>query len=410
MTQTQARIAAEEKRQSKLPRRDLLLLPTLSLMTGVAMVVILVFLAHKTFSKTTSNTKQCLNMNDPTGVRAIPNCEVWEKNPEAPSVNYKFNSCGHRAGMECGPKLPGSYRIVMVGSSYAFGQDVPRENTIAALLPIQLTERTGRKVDLYNAAMILGYARTVAMHFDAALAAQPDMILWVLTKYDLERAAVVGADLNFIPTSASGSTRAKIEYRVKQIMGMKTNSERIGFLEHYAEDLFRTSEAGTMLMHGLYQSQSLYMKAALIKRGDRLWYIEAKASPASREYLRVFDSCAAQILDKAKTAGVPLVAVMVPDRVQAALLSKGDWSSDLDPLRLDEEVRNLIVNHGGTYVDILPSFRSIPDSEQYYLAADGHPDERWQRIVTGLLVEKLTDGTIPALKVAEPLAAQARVR
>jgi hypothetical protein len=407
---TQVSTAVEEKAQAKLPGRDWILLPTLALMTVFVMVALLVLLAHETFAKTTSGTKQCLNMNDPTGVRGIPNCEVWEKNPEAPLVNYKFNACGHRAGMECTPKRSGTFRIVIVGSSFAFGQDVAREKTLAALLPIQLSQRTGRNVELYNTAMSQGYARTVAMHFDEALAAQPDIVLWVLTKYDLERATVVGADLNFIPASASKSARAKIEYRVRQIMGMKDNRERIGFVEQYAEDLFRVSEVGTMLMHGLYQSQSAYMKAALSRSGDRLWYVESAPSSASREYLAQFDGYAAQILEKAKAAGVPLVATLAPDRVQAALLSSGEWSADFNPLRLDEEVRSIIVNHGGTYVDLLPSFRNILNSEQYYLPVDGHPDERWQPIVADILTEKLTDGTIPALKVAAPLTAQEQKR
>jgi len=407
---TQVSTAVEEQGESKLPPRDWILVPALSLVTVFVMVAVLVFLSHKTFSKTTSDIRQCLNMTDPTGVRAIPNCECWEKNPETSLVNYKFNSCGHRAGMECGPKPRGTYRIVMVGSSYGFGQDVPREETLAALLPIQLSQRTGRNVDLYNTAMSQGYARTVAMHFDEALAAQPDLILWILTKYDLERATVAGVDLNFIPQSASGSTRAKINYRVKQIAAMKTNSERISFVEHYSEDLFRASELGTMLMHGLYQSQTLYMKAALMKSGDRLWYVGAESSPASREYLRQFAGYAVEITSKAKAAGVPLVAVMVPDRVQAAMLSKGDWPSDFNPLRLDEEVRTIIVNHGGMYVDVLPDFRNIPSSEQYYLPVDGHPNQRWQAIVTGLLTEKLTDGRIPELEVAAPLTAQEQRR
>jgi hypothetical protein len=113
---------------------------------------------------------------------------------------------------------------------------------------------------------------------------------------------------------------------------------------------------------------------------------------------------------KAKAAGVPLAAMLVPDRVQAAMLSKGEWPSDFNPLRLDEEIRTSIESHGGTYIDALPNFRNIPSAEQYYLPVDGHPDERWQRLVAGLLTEKLTDGVIPALKASAPLAAQARVR
>lgn len=402
--------AVEEKAETKLPRRDWILLPILSLATVIVIVTVLAFVAHKTFSKTTSGVRACLDMSDPSGVRGIPNCEIWEKNAEGPPVKYKFNSCGHRANMDCGPKPPGTYRIVMVGSSYAFGQDIPTEKTIASLLPVLLSQRTGRSVDLYNEGMGQAYARNVALHFDEALAAQPDVILWLLTKYDIERATVVGTDLNFIPSSVAGNTRAKIAYRVKQIAAMKTNSERLGFIEQYAEDLFQVSETGTMLMHGMYKSQSLYMKAALINSGHRLWYVQAESDPVSRQYLQQFEDYAAQIANKARAAGIPLVAALMPDRVQAAMLSKGDWSSDFSPLRLDDEIRAVVTRYGGTYVDVLRDFRNIPSSEQYYLPVDGHPDERWQPIVAGLLAEKLTDGMIPELKATAPLTAQERRR
>lgn len=402
--------AVEEKAETKLPRRDWILLPILSLATVIVIVTVLAFVAHKTFSKTTSGVRACLDMSDPSGVRGIPNCEIWEKNAEGPPVKYKFNSCGHRANMDCGPKPPGTYRIVMVGSSYAFGQDIPTEKTIASLLPVLLSQRTGRSVDLYNEGMGQAYARNVALHFDEALAAQPDVILWLLTKYDIERATVVGTDLNFIPSSVAGNTRAKIAYRVKQIAAMKTNSERLGFIEQYAEDLFQVSETGTMLMHGMYKSQSLYMKAALINSGHRLWYVQAESDPVSRQYLQQFEDYAAQIANKARAAGIPLVAALMPDRVQAAMLSNGDWSSDFSPLRLDDEIRAVVTRYGGTYVDVLRDFRNIPSSEQYYLPVDGHPDERWQPIVAGLLAEKLTDGMIPELKATAPLTAQERRR
>ena len=79
-------------------------------------------------------------------------------------------------------------------------------------------------------------------------------------------------------------------------------------------------------------------------------------------------------------------------------LLKGDSPSSFNPQRLRQEVRT-IESHGGMYADVLPKFRNIPNSEQYYPSADGHPDERRQPIVARILPEKLTDGTILALEV-----------
>ena len=51
----------------------------------------------------------------------------------------------------------------------------------------------------------------------------------------------------------------------------------------------------------------------------------------------------AEIDGLAKDAGVPLVAVFVPNRAQAAMISRGDWPAGYDPFKLEHEVRDSIV-------------------------------------------------------------------
>ena len=62
-----------------------------------------------------------------------------------------------------------------------------------------------------------------------------------------------------------------------------------------------------------------------------------------------------------ESAGIPLVAVLVPDRTQAAMISMMDeCPKGFDPYKLGNELRSIIVSHGGTYIDILPEFRTYP--------------------------------------------------
>ena len=68
-------------------------------------------------------------------------------------------------------------------------------------------------------------------------------------------------------------------------------------------------------------------------------------SSAEWEYenSREFDSSAANIEGRAHNAGVPLVAVLVPDRTQAAMISMMDeWPNGFDPYKLGNELRNII--------------------------------------------------------------------
>ena len=52
---------------------------------------------------------------------------------------------------------------------------------------------------------------------------------------------------------------------------------------------------------------------------------------------------------------------------------------------------------GGTYVDVLSGFRSIPNPEQNYMPVDGHPTAAGHAMISGVLAQALTSGAAPAL-------------
>jgi hypothetical protein len=102
----------------------------------------------------------------------------------------------------------------------------------------------------------------------------------------------------------------------------------------------------------------------------------------------------------ANDAGVPLVAVFVPNRVQAAMISKGDWPAGYDPFKLENEVRNNVVSDGGQFIDILPDYRDIPSPERNFFPVDGHPDADGQATIFRFLIKELTNGPVPELKAS----------
>jgi len=108
---------------------------------------------------------------------------------------------------------------------------------------------------------------------------------------------------------------------------------------------------------------------------------------------------------------VPLVVVLVPNRPQAAMISMGEWPAGYDPYKLDDELRSIVTSHGGTYIDILPEYRNMPNPEQHYFPVEGHLDADGHGIVSEILARELTSGAIPALKVAaQPQVAQEQGR
>ena len=390
-----------------LPRRDWVVLPFLSIVTIISVMGSAELLGWQLFRWSGEHELEhrCIVRNDPsTGIRGVPNTECWDKTAESPSISYKFNSCGHRAGMDCTPKAPGTYRIVLIGSSFAMGMRAPEEQTIGHLLPAQLTRETGRKIELYNEGFGWGSPHTVDLQFAGVLAAEPDLILWLLTSYDIQNPTMLFPSDFQQNKLITNSTHASSERRnfVANIWDT-WNKVRARFAGKSAPDAFRDlwnqTRTSIMLRHFLYKSQSRYISAFLANDRES-GYLKARFDPAWEDHLRQFDGVAAEVESRARKAGVPLVASLVPFGQHAAIVSKGEWPAGYDPYKLDDEVRRIIVSHGSSYVDILPNFRTVPNPERHYYPVDGHPNADGYAMITAFLAKALTDGTMPQLKAA----------
>jgi hypothetical protein len=382
-------------KEVKLPRRDWILLPALSLLTICVVAASTDLMNRRMFSTLHGAAEDCLLFNDPsTGAQGIPNSVCREKIPEGEVTEYRFNSCGYRTALECGPRRPGAYRIVMIGGSYAMGARVPREKTFAALLPADLSLRTGRNVELYNEGMPWRPPHSLALHFDEVLAAKPDMILWILVPSD------VWNPLWQLLPGPEPAEHLSGYRKVKRILGS-------ALVEFNAELYTRRS---ILFRHFLYESQSQTIASYLAERPDAPYgrrihgpeFMKADPSAEWQSHLKDLERDVAEIEDQAMAAGVPLVATLLPERAQAALISSGELPEGFDPYKLDNELRSMIVSRGGAYVDILPAFRNTPNSEHGFFPLEGHPNAQGHAMISGLLAEELTKGVVAAIGVAAP--------
>jgi hypothetical protein len=416
MTQPNASDAANAK-EARLPRRDWILLPLIGLLTICAIAVFTELISRRIFSESKTTLNSCLILNDPsTGVRGIPNSVCREKFPESQWVEYKFDGCGYRSGMICGPKIPGAYRIVMTGSSAVLGELVPIDKTFATLLPVELSRITGRKVELYNEGLGLKFARYTDLSFNDVLAAQPDLVLWVVTPLDVRHAAFPDLDTEMSPdidTQKEKSDRTAPD-RPAPVRPSPVLKSAIEWMKAMLGQHAGAIVTGQVLRHFLYEheSQGQYVQAYLLKasgnqphsvgiNGDAN-FLQSELNPEWKAHLREFDTYAADIESKAKAAGVPLVVVLLPNRAQAAMISMGNWPEGYDPYGLDNKLSSIVVSHGGTYVDVLPYFRTLPNPEQGFFPIDGHLNAEGHAMIVDILARALTGGPVPALKVAAP--------
>jgi hypothetical protein len=362
--------------EAKLPRRDWVLLPILSLLTMCLLAGLVELCGHEMFARVSTVGENCLVVNDPSnGARGIPNCVIWEKIPEGKPTEYRFNSSGYRNNVDFGPKSPGTYRIVMVGTSVAAGFRVPQEQTIGALLPAELSRRTGRKVEVYNEALPWRTPRSISRIFNEALAANPDMILWIVSPLDIAS-----------PKYEAGSVTQNGKWNF-----IRTAFDTESFNASMAA-IFGHTKTATLLKELLYESPSQYVRSSLMGADYKKEFLQSESSAEWNTELKDFDSSAASIAGQARKAGIPLVVALVPDRTQAALISMtGEWPKDFDPYKVGNEVSSIIVSHGGTYLDILPEFRTVPNPQLGYFALDGHPNALGHAMITRFLTNKLAD-------------------
>jgi hypothetical protein len=216
------------------------------------------------------------------------------------------------------------------------------------------------------------------------------MILWELAPADVEGVQLQAIDPDARVWGKSIDPQAKFAAS-RELILHKTYTvwkHSSGWYDHIA----------ILLRHSLYndESQEQYVNSYLMNGDESAGFLKADWSPRWQVRLEQFDSCAANMEEKA--AGIPFVAVLLPNRAQAAMISMGKWPTGYDPYKLDEKLRFIIVSHGGIYLDILPQFRKVPSPEQYFFPVDGHPTSGGHAIIATLLAKELTGGAVPALK------------
>ncbi len=390
-------LAAELETTKKLglPRRDWILLPLLSLLTVILLSASAELLCRRVFSGSKTLLADCMVLDDPaTGPRVIPNSVCREKAPESKIAEYRFDSCGFREGVACGPKSPGTYRIVVVGSSSVLGEHVQGQETFASLLPQQLASRTHLKIDGFNAGMGWGFPPTVPIRMNQILSSNPDLILCAVSAGDIEGAAVVIQVSQAEKQQQAQKFSGKVWMRVKQAL----DSRSLGVA---LPELFDRTRTSVVLRHLLFLSQSQHIRATLAGSDQDLGFLKADFSSQWKDHLRDFDRDFATVSDKAKSAGVPLIVTFTPYSTQAAMISLDEWPAAYDPYKLDNEVHQIVERHGGTYVDILPSYRMIPNPDRGFYPVDSHANPAGHALIAHFLADALSDGAVPALDAGE---------
>jgi hypothetical protein len=250
------------KYEGKLDQWDWILLPILGLLTIVFVAVSAEAIARGLFPVSESNLGSCFAMDDPSGNSpAKPNSVCSERTAESRfPVEYRFNDRGDREDYALETKQPSTYRIVMIGSSFAMGLFIPREMTFAAILPTDLSRQTGRTVELYNEAKggkFRGGAFPIkdsALRFHETLSAEPDLILWIITPMDIENSELNGPQPKPQVLVADMPRQGEKSSRLIDVWGKLRNTIAQGSFGRKLRERWEQSRSALVLKHFLITS------------------------------------------------------------------------------------------------------------------------------------------------------------
>jgi hypothetical protein len=383
----------------KLPARRAIELLLIGLLTLVVIGIPTEIVARLLFYETPIGARSCLILNDPsTGVRGVPNSQCTERTYESEWVQYKFNSCGHRAAMECGHKHPGTFRIVMVGSSIAHGYTVPFDESFGAILPLLLSKKTGRDIELYNQAMPLGTPGSVYLRFNEALAEQPDLLLWAVTPWD-----ILYVDLTVPETQAATLSN--------QAAGSSTwDRLKATASRDWARLSWVSSRAFFVLQHFLYKSDSIYLSHSLSATDDYASSLKDKPGKEWQDKLQRFDNYVAETTARAKAAHVPFIFTALPRHAQAVMISGGVAPPGVNPYSFGDQIKAVVEKNGDTYIDVLQQFRNLPNVHGIFYPVDQHMTAEGHQLLAQMIATALTQGANPVIAPAQPAALPAPPR
>lgn len=352
-----------------LPRRDLWLLPLISLLTVASMLCVSEIAARQIWPE-----NEDLHCTGPDG-RENRNCTAYAKNAEGPRIGYYFNDCGYRTPEPCGPKPPGSLRVVVLGTSVAQGWAVPYEQTFSARAALGLTASLGRPVEFQNLGSLAFPLQSAENFIPQALALQADAILLVVTPWDLSRFDP-GFRVNRDPANPPDPPTGGFTFRK---------------LMQRARLITRRSRALLMVQHYLLldQDTTIDLYRSYSNPND---VIQQRWSGLCVRRFAAFESTLDRIGNKLRGSKIPFVLVLVPSRIQAALLSSGERLPGIDPYLSFRKMSQAAQVRGFEFLDLSAEFRATPHAADLYYPVDSHPAGQANGIVARALIRYLTAG------------------
>jgi hypothetical protein len=385
MCGTPDRVLHEMKiQESKLSRRDLWLLPCLSVLTVLLLLVGTEVTARHFFS---SDERDSCTVSDANiGFSFRHNCTSRMKIAESSWVTYRYNDCGYRSGASCGRRPAGTTRIALIGSSASKGEYVEYDKTFATLAATALTSRCHRQIEVQNLGRRACSPACTFHRIDEALALQPDVLVMGVSPHDFE-------------TMLPQQVRDRYQ-PIPPRIGDVSEDDRAGLIARIKKSI-TDSRSVFAAQHFMFEDPATYLKMYLV-HGDKADFLRQPFTAKWQQRFDDFDLMLGEMADKARAARVPFYLIEIPSLAQVSVLSlPGAPAKDIDATAINRELAEIAARHGVEFVDVLGNFKNTPGSNRDFFMVDGHLNADGQALVSGPLVEKLLDGNVTAFAACD---------
>lgn len=367
--------SADEPRDVKeprIPRRDLLLLPLLGLLTTLTCLGAGETGARYFFAYDDKDT--CLLDSAKIDSEHRPNCTTRLKAAEGPWISNEYNDCGYRTREPCKSHPVGVTRIALIGSSGSEGLYVEYAHTFAARTADDLTRTLGRPVEVQNLGRKACLPICVYRQIDGALALKPDLLMWAVDPYDIEHLDPAQLPDRYLTTPLKMATAVAPD----DVSPMKKASK-----------IIRESDLAIVGLHFFYQNTTTYAQLYL-NYGDRADYLRTPFSHAWESRFEAFDILLTEMVHKSSDAHVPFVLIELPSLAQASLSAEPNLPPKVDPYAFNKRLQEIASRHGVEFIDGLDALRAEPEPNRLFYVTDGHLNAEGHELVSRAIVEQLT--------------------
>ncbi len=337
-----------------LPTRDYFLLPLVSLLTAILLSGVAELLARRTWVE--QERDSCVSQG-----RHKPNCVTFMKNIEGPWVRYATNACGYRGTDYCGPKRPGTWRAVIMGTSIAYGLHVPFDDFFSTVAAPELHRIFRRPIEFENMGDIEPLWVISDDTYKEMAALKPDAVFLVIAPFDLARTEAT-------PFRAQRA----IAGRAPEAAGLDWTQVRL---------FLRESRFLFMVQHFMLDDQKFFLRA-FENYADPVDPSRSPVPPEGEKRFELMNTRVQHFAEAAHATGAKAYLIALPNRAQCALVGDNIQIPHLDPFIFSNRLREMADKAGINYIDVIPILKNTPKAEKLFYAVDGHPGAGANHLMT----------------------------